>query len=199
MTPQRLCPLCALRAAAVISPTCPVCHGTGTIPLTARSADEYGAETVSTAVHLALEVQARELDRNPHHRSIDPAPALTDTLHQLTIAGLIHDPKAPSDPPRSQPTPTALAATATGRAPDRTDQLMIRAHPYPYRFNDRPGARGLPILSANFHPSSLARQGDPAPFDTTTIQAVTAREKRHRAARYLVQYATHRDQAPRRA
>lgn len=198
MTPQRLCPLCTLRTAAVISPTCPICHGTGTIPLTPRAVTEYGAETVSTAIHLALETQARELDRNPHHRSTDPTPALTHTLYQLTTAGLIHNPKAPSDPPRSQPTPTALATITTGRAPDHTDQLMIRAHPYPYTYTDRPGARGLPVLSANFHPSSLARQGDPAPFNTTTLQTLTARDTRHRTARTLVQYAAQRDQTPRR-
>ena len=86
--------------------------------------------------------------------------------------------------------PATLVKMATGREPDRTDQLMIRAHPYPYRHTDRPGARGLPLTSANFHPSSLARIGDPFDFEHDTTTDLTTRHKRRYHARALTLHAT---------
>lgn len=187
---RRTCPLCALREAAVISPTCPVCAGDGYLTM-GRAVTAYDAATVSTAIHLALERTARNVDTS---RSSDPAPALTRVLAQLTRVGLLADPKAPAPAaapgPRRSATPAALAHKATGHTPDATDEHMIRAAPYPYRHSDRPGARGLPIFSASGHPSSLARVGDPQPFDVETTDVVAARQRTSYHARSILLYAT---------
>lgn len=192
---RRTCPLCTVRPAAVISPDCPVCDGHGYLTLGSRGLREYDAETVSTAVHLALEQTARVIDRRADARGIDPRPALTKTLGQLARGGLITPPKATAPAPDVQPgkttgSPAALVHRATGHRPDHTDQLMIRAYPYRYRFTDRPGNRGLPLLSENFYPGSLPRVGNPQHFDTTTLTQLTDRHKRRYHARSLVLYAT---------
>lgn len=62
---------------------------------------------------------------------------------------------------------------------------MIRAHHYPYTPTDRPGARGLPLFSNNWHPSSLACVLDPQPFETTTPAQALARAKRDHSAAVL--------------
>lgn len=192
---RRCCPLCTVRAAAVVSPDCSVCAGHGYLILGSRGLREYDAETVSTAVHLALEQTARVVDRRADARAVDPRPAIAHTLGQLTRGGLLAPPKAPAPAPDVQPgttsgSPAALTHRVTGHRPDHTDQLMIRAHPYPYRFTDRPGNRGLPLLSANFFPGSLPRVGNPQHFDTTTLAQLTDRHKRRYHARALVHYAT---------
>lgn len=191
----RACPLCTLRPAAIIDPECLICAGHGTLELGRASMREYDAATVSTAVHLALETAARSIDKRADSRNVDPKPVLEKTLAQLYRAGLLTPPKAPA-PTTPESTGkksgscSALAHRATGRMPDMTDQLMVRAHPYPYRFTDRPGARGLPLMSANFHPSSLARIGNPFPFDHDTTVELTTRHKRRYDARAIVYYLT---------
>lgn len=193
----RVCPLCALRPAAIISPHCLVCAGHGIIELGHKAVTEYDPETVSTAAHLAYEQAARTLDKRPDARGIDPRPTIAKTTDQLVRAGIIKPPKAPApatDEPTGTPTnmtpPATLVRMATGKEPDMTDQLMIRAHVYPYRPADRPGARGLHLTSWNFHPSSLARIGDPFPFEHDTTTELNTRRKRRYDARAIIFYVT---------
>ena len=186
----RVCPLCTLRTAGLVAQDCPICAGAGTLTLGHAAVTEYGPETISTAVHLALERRARELDRHPHARSTDPRPALTETLGRLTAFGIITDPKAPgagNPTPRTRPDPYAVASLV-GTTPDTVDHNMIRAHTYPYRWNDRPGSRRLPLTSHNFHPSSLARLGDPQPFETTTGRLELERTKHSATAGTLLMF-----------
>lgn len=187
---RRTCPLCALREAAVISPTCPVCGGDGYLTM-GRAVTAYDAVTVSTAIHLALERAARNIDGD---RTTNPGPALARVLAQLTRVGVLADPKVPAPAaapgPRKSAAPAALARKATGHTPDSTDEHMIRAAAYPYKPGDRPGARGRPIFSAAGHPSSLARVGDPQPFDVETSDVVAARQRTSYHARSILLYAT---------
>lgn len=190
----RVCPLCTLRPAAIIDPACYVCAGHGVLEL-GHAIREYDGPTVSTALALALEGAARDIDKRTDARNVDPKPHLEKTIAKLVRAGLLTPPKAPAPVTpdatgKRSGSCSALAHRATGRMPDMTDQLMIRAHPYPYRHTDRPGARGLPLMSANFHPSSLARIGNPFPFDHDTTTELTARQKRRYDARAIVYYLT---------
>lgn len=155
---------------------------------------EYTPETASTAVHLALESAARKLDKRPDARNVDPRPVIEETIRRLVRAGIVVPPKAQtpvSEPPAGTNTgpPAALVHKAMGHRPDHTDELMIRAFSYPYRFTDRPGRRGLPLLSAAFHPSSLARIGDPQHFDGDTAAELLAHRKRHYDARAILHFA----------
>lgn len=190
---NRVCPLCTLRPAAVIDPACIVCHGHGVLALGPTSLREYDPQTVSTAVHLALEVTSRSFDRRPDARSQDPAPAIQAALDKLIMAGLLMPPKAPAPTPTRATgahngPPAALVHRALGHRPDETDQRMIRAHPYPVTHSDR--MLGTPLLSENFHPASLPRVGNPVPFDTDTLTLLTQRAKRRYDARAIVYYLT---------
>lgn len=194
MSTRRTCPLCTLRPAGVVDPTCAVCNGYGYLTLGDRALREYTGEAVSTAVHLALEITARQLDRQPHSRTQSPGPALADALGQLTRFGILNPPKVrrpPGPPPvgRNPGPPAALVREATGKSPDHTDQLLIRAHFYPYAPSARPGSRGLPLMSENHHPSSLARVGNPQPFDTTTTKTLHRQARDRYNGRTLANYA----------
>lgn len=191
---RRVCPLCTVRTAGVVDPDCTVCGGHGYLVLGARGAAHFDPHVLSTAVHLALEASARHLEETTT-RAQDPRPAIRDTLAKLAKAGII-DPKPPA-PPATGPTgrhpgPAAMiAAKSTGCTPTRTDQLMIRAHPYPYADHDRPGARGTPVFSHGWHPSSLACVLDPFDFDTTVLHQAMERRARTFRARVLTEIALH--------
>lgn len=189
----RLCPLCTLRPAAVVAPACIVCAGHGTLTLGPSSLREYTPATVSTATHLALEVEARKVDRRPDARSADPAPAIAAVLDRLARAGLLVPPKAPAPDPHPGPgtltgPPAALVHRAIGTRPDATDQRMIRAHPYVPTPTER--WHGPPLLSRGFYPASLPRVGDPVPFDQDTLSLLSERTKRRYDARAIVFYLT---------
>lgn len=188
----RLCPLCTLRPAAVVDPACLVCGGHGTLHM-GTALREYTPETIATGIHLALEGESRKLDRRPDARSVDPAPAIAKVLTQLTRAGLLTPPKAPPPAPTPAPgkltgPPASLVHRAIGYRPDETDQRMIRAHPYIPAPTER--WHGPPLLSRGFHPSSLARVGDPVPFDQDTLTLLRERQERRYHARAIIFYLT---------
>lgn len=196
---KRVCPLCTVREAGVVAPDCTVCDGYGTLELGTRAINYFTPQTVSTAIHLALECQARAV-HNTQVRSTDPGPMIRNTLAQLAKAGMVHLPKrkAPAGPGATgtHPGPPAVVAhRSTGVAPTPTDEKMIRARPYPYAPDDRPGVRGLPLFSNNWYPASLACVLDPQPFDTTTSAQVTDRKKRDHQARVLVAVLDYRSNA----
>lgn len=177
---RRVCPLCTVREAAVVCPDCTICHGHGYVEL-GPATTVYPPVVVSTAIHLALEGESRDLDRNTN-RSHDPTPALERLMDLMARNGLVRRPKAPAPAPETAAgstriTPAQLVIKATGRVPNVTDQHMIRAAPFCYTFRDRPGARGLPVLSRNWHPSSLARVCDPMPFELTTEDQCLERQR----------------------
>lgn len=190
---RRCCPLCTLRSAAVVDPACAVCAGHGYLEL-GRATGTYDPVTVSTAIHLVLEQTARALDLTTR-RGADPAPALNAALNRAADTGLIrpHPAPAPDEDTGSggsnAPPAAALAQKVTGATPTDCDQAMIRAAPYPYAHGDRPGSRGLPLLSSAFHPSSLARVGDPQDFETTTTRQLLERDKSRYQARSLAYVA----------
>ena len=74
---------------------------------------------------------------------------------------------------------------------------MIRAHHFPYALADRPGARGKPLFSNNWHPSSLACVLDPQPFETTTPAQALDRAARNHAAAVLAASITVTPRKPR--
>lgn len=188
---RRVCPMCVVREAGVIAPDCEVCNGHGILEL-GRAVKQYPDTTVSTAIHLALEEAARTV-HDTTIRSRDPRAAIRATLDQLTKAGLLRPPKAPAPPGAPEPPgtltvpPARLAHSATGRTPTRVDQNMIRAHHFPYSDRDRPGVRGLPLFSNNWHPSSLACVLDPQPFETTTPKQARSRTARNFQAAVLAE------------
>lgn len=193
---KRVCPLCVVREAGVVAADCPICSGHGTVELGSRAVAHFTPETVSTAIHLALEAQARAL-HDTRVRSQDPRPQLANTLAQLAKSGIVLLPKAPAPATTgatgTHPGPPAhLVHRSTGHTPTKVDQAMIRAHPFRYAPADRPGVRGLPLFSKNWHPSSLACVLDPVPFDVTTTQQTLERQKRRYDARVLTATITPR-------
>jgi hypothetical protein len=195
---RRVCPLCVVREAGLVSPDCVVCDGYGTLELGARALGFFKPEVVSMTIALALEGQARSM-HTAQVRSTDPAPAMRQTLAQLAKAGMIVPPKrrAPAGPGAtgSHPGPPEdVVARCTGITVTDTDHKMIRAHPYPYSPNDRPGVRGLPLFSNNWHPASLPCVFDPQPFHTTTTEQAIERAKRDHQARVLVAVLDYRSE-----
>lgn len=193
---RRVCPLCTVREAGVIDPGCLICGGHGYVELGQRAVGYFDPHIVSTAVHLALETRARELHETTQ-RAQDPAPAIRATIDRMVKAGMIRPkrsaPPTPTGRTGTHPGPAAHIVLRTiGTEPTRTDQLMIRARPYPYEMTDRPGARGHPLFSNNWHPSSLACVLDPVPFDTTTLTQTLTRRKRVHHARVLAASITPR-------
>ena len=196
---RRVCPLCVVREAGIVSPECVVCDGHGTLELGPRALEFFTPEVVSTAIHLALECQARAV-HTAQVRSSDPGPAIRQTLSQLSAAGMLTLPKsrAPAGPGAtgSHPgPPEAVVQRATGAIPTDTDHRMIRARPYPYTPQDRPGVRGLPLFSNNWHPASLPCVFDPQPFATTTTEQAMDRAKRNHQAHVLVAVLDYRSKA----
>jgi len=96
---RRTCPVCVLREAGIVAEDCVVCGGHGTVELGERALAYFTPEAVSTAVHLALESQARAL-HDSTTRQDDPRPAVEATMGRLAKAGIVVvRPKAPAPDP----------------------------------------------------------------------------------------------------
>lgn len=169
------CPACTRTRYHVITNTCPLCQGTGTLTLGTPALAYYPPDTVARAVALALETLARAIaDRTT--LSADRTGLLAAELHKLETAGLLHPSTPLPDPPA--PLPPALPAEelaelASGEQLSlfdiRVSDTGIRS--YEYHPDDRPRARGLPVLSASGHPSAVAMICDPAdPFGDTRTE-----------------------------
>ncbi|WP_427017853.1 hypothetical protein ACQCSX_04360 [Pseudarthrobacter sp. P1] len=185
---KRVCTACSRRAGELINPDCPICDGNGYLQLHPAALTIYDPVTVSLAVDVALEAVARDIDAGS--TLTDPqAELLAARMIDLETAGLI----------RRNPTPAAqhgpgnvrtlrrrqcagqatLAEVATPTQlaldldPAPHDDALIHAAPFNYAEDDRPMMRGLPVLSANGHPSSLARITDP-------VDQLTGTRTRHR-------------------
>lgn len=191
------CPACTRTRYHVIDRSCPVCAGTGTLRLGAPALAYYPPETVAHAVSMALESLARTITTTTD-LSADRRRLLTAELGKLGQAGLIDAP-TPAAPLPSALTSEELAEHATGQQLSlfdiRVSDTGVRA--FEYHADDRPRARGLPVLSASGHPSNVAMICDPAdPFGDTRTDHM--RQKlTHRQATVLREAAN--DAARRRA
>lgn len=160
----------------------------------------YTPEVVAEAVALALEAVAREADLQLTLSDDRQAP-LRVVLVRLLDAGILapHDaPQAPRPPrmrtlPRKRDaagqyaievTPSELAQQAVQTELLPLDAVLSAAPCYTYTEHERPNARGLPVLSANGHPSHLARIADPMEPGSDTRAECRARhaESQHAAA-----------------
>ena len=145
---------------------------------------------VSAAIAIALEAEARDIDLKLT-RSDDRISPLRHTIRALQEAGvlgftgityppLVHKPVDKSDDAEQ------LARQLTEVIIVDVDAKLIDAPHCEYDIDDRPNAHGLPPLSANNHPSHLARVTDPAEIGENTAERVMTRAAQARRARVLV-------------
>ncbi|ALF01276.1 hypothetical protein FDH47_gp65 [Arthrobacter phage Brent] len=190
MDEMRACPACIKRYAQLIDPACPVCLGAGVLRLGPAALALHEPAVVSQAVAIALEAEARDIDLKLT-LSDDRTTPLRNTVKQLIDAGIlaygIKIPTAVHKPVDKSETPEELAARLTEVIIVDVDAKLINAPTYEYRADERPNARGLPLLSANGHPSHLARVADPAEPGESTAERVVSRGVQARRARVLVE------------
>lgn len=171
------CPACTRTRYHLINAECPICAGEGRLRLGAPALSFYSPDTVARAVALALESLARSITETTT-LSANRSRLLAGELHKLEAAGLLHPSKnSPDLPPTPIPqraTPEQLAETATGQQLTLFDIRVsdTGTRSFEYHPDDRPRARGLPVLSAAGHPSAVAMICDPAdPFGDTRREA----------------------------
>ncbi|MCQ9384427.1 hypothetical protein [Brevibacterium moorei] len=176
-----LCPACTRTTYQLIRPTCVICQGAGWLRLGDPALSIYDPETVATAVRYALEAYARDIAADMH-LSIPRQTLLSAALGNLIDAGLLWEETSRPAPPKFD-TARELAEHVTGVQLTLFDMnVSDPALPlYAYTEEDRPLARGLPVLSASGHPSALSMLADPAdPLGDTRRDA---REHRYRLQR----------------
>ncbi|WNN96024.1 hypothetical protein SEA_HIRKO_74 [Arthrobacter phage Hirko] len=191
----RCCPSCARRHAQLISSNCPVCGGYGTVTLGAAALSLHEPATVSVALEIALEAAARVID-TALTLSDDRLSPIAETMTLLTDAGIIDHPGTRKTTHRvrhlrlvTDDAPAVdLAAEYVPTVTPR-DAALALAPAYVYAGHERPNARGLPILSANGHPSSTARITDPMPPGNDTADTARQRASQRRSATVLVEAA----------
>lgn len=154
--------------------------------LAPEAVDDYGPETTSRAVSIALEAVARHHDDPKGLRGAGIV-ALRAAVATLRASGILKGATFLGRVPRPSSGAKAVTVAMTLGVPiNPTDWILPDAAPYRYKAGDRPGARGLPLLSDDGHPSHLARIVDPAdPIDTPTTADVYRRDREHRAALVL--------------
>jgi len=152
--------------------------------------------TVSTAVEIAIEGAARVIDTTLtlSDNRVDP---LREVMATLADAGIIAVPTrgrslnprrhlhaVPDNAVTSIDLATEYVATV-----EPIDQALTAAAPYLYAEHERPNARGLPVLSANGHPSATARITDPMTPGNDTADTYRTRRAQRRSAVILVEAA----------
>ncbi|AYD81495.1 hypothetical protein HYP71_gp001 [Arthrobacter phage KBurrousTX] len=208
---RRVCPACSRRTAELIDPECTVCHGEGFLILHPAALTMCEPTVVSEAVGLALESSARLIESTTT-LSDNRRAKLAASVSDLVTARIIHAPGTiPTDtPPPPPPTPgrrrrrkhesanqlsfaTAeiLAEGATKQDTKPYDGPVLEAPKHRYDKDDRPLMRGLPLLSADGHPSHLARIEDPQDAYASTSDDFDARSRRTRQATVLVAAVPH--------
>ncbi|QPK40212.1 hypothetical protein SEA_JINKIES_81 [Arthrobacter phage Jinkies] len=198
MSITRCCPACAKRHAQLVNANCPVCQGYGTITLGAAALSMHEPATVGIAVEIAVEAAARTIDTKLtlSDNRVDPLRLVMDTL---TDAGIIGAPTAGKSKaltprrhlhavPDNAVSSVELAAEYIPSVEPR-DAVLAAADPYVYAEHERPNARGLPVLSANGHPSHTARIADPMTPGNDTAQTYRDRKAQARSAEILVEAA----------
>lgn len=201
---RRLCPACTARRNTLVDPECVICEGTGVLPLGEAALSIYSPDVVAEAVHLALEAAAREADQQLTLSDDRDAPMRIAVvlLHDAGIIGRqehVAPPTPPQRPKRVRPrkrdtagqyvieaTPSELAQQAVQTELLPLDAALCGAPIYVYTEHERPNARGLPVLSANGHPSHLARIADPMEAGSDTRAECRMRRADHLHALALV-------------
>lgn len=191
----RCCPACSKRHAQLISSNCPVCGGYGTVTLGTAALSLHEPATVSIAVEIALEAAARLIDTTLT-LSDDRLGPLQATMTLLTDAGITDHPGTRKTTHRTRhlaavPDLDEALEVAAEYVPTTTrrDATLALAPAYEYAEHERPNARGLPILSANGHPSATARITDPMTVGNDTAETHRQRASQHRSATVLVEAA----------
>lgn len=189
----RCCPACSTRHAQLISSNCPVCQGYGTITLGAAALSMHEPATVSIAVAIAVEAGARQIDTQLtlSDNRVDPLRLVMDTL---TDAGIIDQPTAGRSLNRRRHLRSVPDNAVTSRdlaaeyvpSVEPIDDTLAHAPAYQYAEHERPNARGLPVLSANGHPSHTARIADPMTPGNDTAHTHRQRRAQTRSATILV-------------
>lgn len=184
----RLCPACIHRRGRVVDPHCLVCQGEGVLML-GRAAAMSGPVETSYAVAIVLEAAARDLETrtatDPVERHRLAPAAIGQVLDGLRAAGVLAWDGVTDQADTPAGTATEMAQAVSGVVIRPMDWTLIDAQSYAYGYGDRPLARGLPVLSADGHPSHLARLCDPADPLTPTDQDVHARTSARRAGAIL--------------
>ncbi|QDK01955.1 hypothetical protein SEA_VIBAKI_75 [Arthrobacter phage Vibaki] len=189
----RCCPACSKKHAQLISSNCPVCGGYGIVTLGTAALSLHEPATVSIAVEIAVEAAARAIDTTLT-LSDDRLGPVAATMTLLTDAGIIDHPTTRKTTHRTRHLsvvdidPLDLAAEYVPTATPR-DAALALAPAYIYAEHERPNARGLPILSANGHPSSTARIADPMPPGNDTAETSRQRASQRRSATVLIEAA----------
>lgn len=203
---RKICPACHTRTDHIIHPDCVVCEGNGYIVLGEGAVSLYTPEAVSQAVELGLEAVARTADMTLT-LSDDRAACIRSAIEKMQVAGLLCAEESPyinkvwwSKPPAKQPRDEhgkfasfidagELAEQAVQESLIPMDFVLATAAPYEYQEGERPNARGLPVLSANGHPSHLARVADPQEPGRDTTEWVRERKLNERRAIILEEAA----------
>lgn len=191
MSSRQICPACRHRENGVIETTCIVCDGIGIIYLADAALTIYPAQVVAEAVTITLEAAARLGDTET---------SLTDDRLKPVRAALIELRDAGILDAETTTLTRALASKAGAAHPAKAlavevlqepiltiDTVLPFAKPHEYEWTDRPGARGLPVLSRAGHPSSLARLTDPADPFADTATTVRQRHRKRREAHDLAE------------
>lgn len=189
---KRICPACLTRRARLVDDACPVCDGAGVLSLGAAALTLSDPDVVSRAVSTVLEAVARRAEED-----IDSAPvrvqAVRGAVALLVDAGLLEGSSSRRPSTRAggaRPTsPAALAASVSPVAVLPVDWILPEAPSYLYGLRDRPGARGLPVLSDDGHPSHLSRILDPAEPGASTARAAADRIRAETRAGHLASAA----------
>ncbi|ASX98672.1 hypothetical protein SEA_COLUCCI_1 [Arthrobacter phage Colucci] len=209
---RRVCPACSRRTAELVDPDCTVCRGEGFLILHPAALTMYEPSVISEAVGLALESSARQIETLTtlsDNRRVKLAVSVTD----LVTARIIQEPgSAPVEDPApvapapagrrrrrkhesanqlSFASPEILAEGVTKTNTEPYDAAVLAAQPHRYGKDDRPYMRGLPLLSADGHPSHLARIEDPQDAYASNSDDYQTRSRRTRQATILVAAVPH--------
>ena len=166
-----VCRACAVRTSGIVDPECPVCEGMGALVLSPAILRDQEPEIAGRAVNVALEAYAREAEETLD-LGLDPAAVIRSAVANLRAAGLLFPP--PLDAPEAAPKPPT---------PAPQDPAVIEAPLFEYDQDDRPGARGRPLMSESGHPSHLARLCDPADGGIDQKDRITRNRNLDRKAR----------------
>lgn len=191
----RCCPACSKRHAQLISSKCPVCDGYGTVTLGTAALSLHEPATVAVAVEIAVEAAARHIDTTLT-LSDDQLTPIAAAMTLLTDAGIIDHPGTRKTSHRARhlvavPDLDEALQVAAEYVPTVTprDAALTLAPAYEYAGHERPNARGLPVLSANGHPSSTARIADPMTPGNDTAETARQRGAQRRHATVLLEAA----------
>lgn len=185
---RRICPACAIRYGQLVNPDCLICGGAGLVTLGPAALSIHTPEVVAMAVTLALEAVARDIEATTT-LSDNRTVRLKRTMTLLMQAGIITGSRPTRALHAKAATSDGIAEEVTGVPPIALDITLSTAPKYRYNEYDRPNARGLPVLSADGHPSHLARLTDPAAAGGETFKVVQARLRDELQAKILLRAA----------